>query len=102
MLVESLLSLVHSGFELFGFLLELCHAGLCQFSLFAQPLLHESSYFGSLLLALGQQLIQLLLGLTTASVGSLHGCNGFGSALEMFLLQTSDHPFGLFVDKFEC
>ena len=56
----------------------------------------------AVLLALGQQLIQLLLGLTTASVGSLHGCNGFGSALEMFLLQTSDHPFGLFVDKFEC
>ena len=54
------------------------------------------------LLALGEQVVELLLGLAAFFVGGLHGGNGLGSALEVLFLKTADDTVGFFIDKFKC
>ena len=102
LLGELALSLVHDGFEVLGLLLEGGHGGFGLVGLLAQPLFHESANLGCFLLALGEQVVELLLGLAAFFVGGLHGGNGLGSALEVLFLKTADDTVGFFIDKFKC
>ena len=96
------LSLVHGCFQFLSLLFHVGNGSLGLVSLVAQALFHETTDLGSLLLALSQQVVQLLLCLAAALVCGLHGSNGLRSTTEMFLFKTANNSLGLFVDEFEC